>query len=213
MTCPGAGVDRRFASLLVGSPHNLVSGQATEHEVLAQHVGEARRLGRSLGRVHGRWMDLGTGGGLPGLVLAWLHPQAEWVLVDATQKKASEVRRFARELEVECRVVAGRAEDLAWQAGWREAFDAVVVRALGSLRVTVELARGFLVDGGRLLAVKGPTAPEEVDAARTALDRVAMEVESVTRLSDATRVVTVRAVGPAPEGVPRRSGVPQRRPW
>lgn len=210
---PVPDVDRRLASLLVGSPHNLVSGRATEAEVLAEHVTEARRLGESLGGVHGRWMDLGTGGGIPGLVLAQLHPQAEWVLVDARRKKASEVQRFADELGVECRVVAGRAEDLAWQPGWRETFEGVVSRALASLRVTIELARGFLMDGGRLVAVKGRRAPEEVDAARAALERAAMEVESVERVSDETRVVVMRAVGRTPGGIPRRSGVPQRRPW
>lgn len=178
-----------------------------------RHVGEARRLGQSLGEISGRWMDLGTGGGIPGLVLACLHPQAEWVLVDATQKKASEVQRFAVELDVACRVVTGRAEDLAWQPELREGFNGVVARGVATLRVLVELARGFLVEGGRLIAVKGASAEQEMGAARGALDRTSMEVESVGWLSPETQLVTVRAVGGAPEGVPRRPGVPQRRPW
>lgn len=202
-----------MASLLVASPHNLVSNRVTESDVLAEHVAEARRLGETLGKIEGRWMDLGTGGGLPGLMLAYLHPQARWVLVDAKGKKVEEVRRFASELGIRCCVAPGRAEDLARTEEWRETFDGVVMRALAPLRVAVELARGFLVDGGRVLAVKGRGAEEEVASASAALQRCAMEVESIGVLSSETRVVRLRAVGSAPERVPRRSGVPQRRPW
>lgn len=205
-------IDRRLAALLVASPHNLVSSRADEAHVLAAHVAEARLLGESLGRIDGRWMDLGTGGGLPGLVLARLHPQVEWVLMDAKRKKADEVRRFATELKIRCRVVAGRAEDLARMPQWREGFDGVVSRAVAPLRVMVELARGFLVEGGDLVAVKGSAAGEEVQAASGALHRCAMEVHSVSVLSGDTRVVRLRAVGSAPEEIPRQAGVPQRRP-
>lgn len=157
-------------------------------------------------------MDLGTGGGLPGLVLAQLHPCAEWVLLDSNHKKAREVERFAAELGVGCEVRVGRAEELAWEGGWREGLDGVVARAVAPLRVLVELARGFLGEGGRLVAVKGAEAGAEVEAAQEALRRTVMDLETVTGAGE-TRLVTLTARGPAPEGVPRRPGVPHRRPW
>lgn len=159
-------------------------------------------------------MDLGTGGGLPGLVLAREHPTARWLLVEARQKKAAEVRRFAEELGVDCEVEVGRCEDLAWQAEHRESFDGVVARAVAPLRVLVELARGFLVSGGRLVAVKGRGAWGEVEAASSALERTGMRVARIEPLGTGeTTVVEAVATDAAPADVPRRAGVPQRRPW
>lgn len=208
-----AGFDEQLAELIAGSPHGLVS-PAERGELVARHVPEARALASWVGKPRGRWMDLGTGGGLPGLVLAREHADAEWVLVEARGKKAQEAERFARTLGVPCRVVTGRAEELAWEAGWRGAFTGVVARAVAPLRVLVELARGFLMAQGRLVAVKGERAREEVEAASSALDRVGMRVARVEPLGfGETVVVEVVAVGGPPDGVPRRAGVPQRRPW
>lgn len=209
----GPGFDTRLGELIASSPHGLVSAGERD-EVVTRHVPEARALARWLGQPAGRWMDLGTGGGLPGLVLADEDPGAEWVLVDARRKKAREVQRFAEALGVRCRVVAGRAEDLAWEAQWRGVFTGVVARAVAPLGVLMELARGFLMPGGRLVAVKGRRAWEEVEAASAALEGLGMGMGRVESLGvGETVVVEVLAVGGPPQGVPRRAGVPERRPW
>lgn len=215
----GEGVDsrsrfrERLAALIHASPHNLVSQGAGE--VLGpRHISEAEHLATRLGAIEGRWLDLGTGGGLPGLVLAQRLRGAEWVLLDATRKKVDEVARFARILGVSCETVAGRAEDLAWDDDWRGGFDGVVARAVAPLRSLVELARGFLDDGGTLAAVKGDRWREEADLAHAALDRTAMAVTGVDRLGEGGSVVVwLRAHGPVPDGIPRRAGVPVRRPF
>lgn len=209
----GRGFDERLTALIGGSPHGLVS-RAERGQLMTRHLPEARELGRWLGEAEGQWMDLGTGGGLPGLVLARQHSDARWVLVEARRKKAGEVRRFAEELGIECHVEAGRSEDLAWEEGYREGFEGVVARAVAPLRVLVELARGLLVPEGRLVAVKGQGAWREVDAASGALERTRMRVERVEPLGvGETVVVEAVAKGSAPGDVPRRAGVPQRRPW
>lgn len=205
--------DERLAALIRSSPHGVVS-RGERGQLTARHLPESRELGRWLGDVGGRWMDLGTGGGLPGLVLAREHRRARWVLVEARQKKALEVRRFAEELGVDCDVETGRCEDLAWEADHRESFDGVVARAVAPLRVLVELARGFLVPGGRLVAVKGKGAWGEVEAASSALERTRLRVDRIEALGmGETVVVEAVATGSAPRDVPRRAGVPQRRPW
>lgn len=207
------GFDERLATLIGESPHGLVS-QGERSQLMGRHLPESRELAHWLGRVRGRWMDLGTGGGLPGLVLASEHANATWVLLEARRKKAAEVRRFAEELGVDCDVEVGRSEELAWEAAHREAFEGVVARAVAPLRVLVELARGFLVPEGRLVAVKGQGAWGEVHAAAAALERTRMRVGRIEPLGmGETVVVEAVAKGRAPEGVPRRAGVPQRRPW
>lgn len=207
------GFDERLAALIAGSPHGLVS-RSERGQLMGRHVPEARELGRWLGEVEGRWMDLGTGGGLPGLVLAKEQGNARWVLVEARRKKALEVRRFAEELGIECEVTVGRAEDLAREEGHREAFQGVVARAVAPLGVLLELGRGFLVPSGRLVAVKGQGAWGEVDAAASALERTCMRVERIEGLGvGETVVVEAVARGSVPAEVPRRAGVPRRRPW
>ena len=204
----------RLARLLATSPHNLVSRNEREH-VLERHIRESDDLAAAVTPT-GRWMDLGTGGGLPGLVLALRHPDVSWLLVDATAKKVAAVQEFAEDLGLRnVRTQAGRAETLAHEAALRGAFDGVVARAVAPLATLAELARGFLRDGGRLVALKGPAYTEELAGAERALDLLRLRVESTQRLPTVAReswVVTMRAEGTPPAGYPRRDGLPKSDP-
>ena len=163
-----------------------------------------------------RWMDLGTGGGLPGLVLAWRHPDVAWTLLDATAKKVVAVRAFAEELGLtNVTVVQGRAEALAWEPEHRGRYAGVVARAVAPLPTLVELARGFLAPAGSLVAVKGRAWREEAHAARGALQALRYGPVSTEPLLGAEReswLVTMQAHGPPPSGYPRRDGVPKSDP-
>jgi 16S rRNA (guanine527-N7)-methyltransferase len=208
----------RLAELIAEAPLNLVA-QGERAGLRERHVAECLELARALRgivRPGERWVDLGTGGGLPGLVLALAFPQTRWVLIDSVQKKARAVRGFTAELELaNVEVQAARAEELAHVPEHRGRSTGVVARAVAPLRTLVELARGFVGDGGWLVAVKGSQAPAELEAAAAAMVRcrwqsAAIRTTGTTALG--TRLVTMRAVGSPPEGIPRRSGVPQRRP-
>ncbi len=213
----GARLDT-LADLIATSPHNLVSS-AERARVRTEHIPECWALGDTLaglGISSGRWLDLGTGGGLPGLVLAMRLPAVQWVLVDASAKKIDQVRAFADTLGLDnVRCHAGRAEVLARAEGWRAAFDGVIARALAPLRVLAELARGFVAAQGWLAAVKGPGWEHELAAAERAMARCGWaeaHVHAVTSPVRSTWLVTMRAVGAPPQTVPRRDGVPHRRP-
>ncbi len=205
---------RRLADLIAASPHNLVS-RGERATVLERHVVECDALAMTLAP-SGRWMDLGTGGGLPGLVLAWRHPAVSWTLVDATAKKVTAVAAFAAELGLRnVEAVHGRAEQLGVDPAHRGRYDGVVTRAVAPLRTLAELCRGFVGDGGRIVAMKGPAVSDELDAAGNALARLRLRVLSADRLNVADRdswVVTMAADGPPPPGFPRRDGVPKFEP-
>lgn len=208
----------RLALLIAESPHNLVSARDRDPTRLrATHLEEAVAVGRVLpvaGEQH--WLDLGTGGGLPGLVLAMCFPEARWTLVDAVGKKARAVQEFARALELDnVSVVAGRAEALARDEELRARFDGVVARAVAPLVVLVELARGFVRPGGLLAAVKGPGWESELAEARRAIRALGWGAPHSERVSPTVRptwLVRMRAAGPLAPAVPRRPGVPQRHP-
>lgn len=205
-----------LARMIASSPHNLVS--RGDREILASvHIPEALAVGAVITPEPGqRWMDLGTGGGLPGLALAVAHPEATWVLLDSTRKKLDAVTSFAAALGLRnVETVAERAETAGHAKGHRAAYDGVVARAVAPLPTLVELARGFVSAGGRLAAVKGPAWSVELTAAREAMrvlgwrDATGIHLTSTER---PTWVVTMTASGPPPQGFPRRVGVPGQDP-
>lgn len=183
--------------------------------MLERHVLESLRVANQL-TPRGRWMDLGTGGGLPGLVMAWRYPDVAWTLVDATAKKVGAVRDFADELGLaNVTAVQGRAEALAWASDHRARYAGVVARAVAPLPTLVELARGFLAPNGLLVAVKGPAWRDEAEAARGAIGVLQYQELSPEPVFGAEReswLVTMQAKGPPPSGYPRRDGVPKSDP-
>ena len=104
-------------------------------------------------------IDIGSGGGLPGLPLAIVRPDLPITLLEATGKKARYLAETADSLGLtNITVLADRAETLgAPDGGGRDAWDVITARAVGPLRVLLELAMPLVRDGGWLLAIKGPS--------------------------------------------------------
>lgn len=108
-------------------------------------------------------IDLGTGGGLPGLALAAQTPDLHFRLIDAREKKVRAVQEVADALGLKnVKGVAGRFEVLGHTVGYRKQFDVVTARAVAPLPTLLEYASGFLRIGGRLYAWKGPEYEEEL---------------------------------------------------
>jgi 16S rRNA (guanine527-N7)-methyltransferase len=110
-----------------------------------------------------RILDLGTGGGVPGLVIAAARPDAAVVLLDASQRRTDWLRRSVSRLGWSDRVdvVTARAEVLARNTEWRASQDAVVARGFGPPLVTAECAAPFLRVGGHLVVSEPPEANED----------------------------------------------------
>lgn len=101
-------------------------------------------------------LDLGTGGGFPGIPLKIIHPGLSMTLLDSSRKKISFLRHVIRTLPLEnIRAVEGRAEELAVLPDYRGLYDAVISRAFSGLDVMVPMALPFLKPGGRIIAMKG----------------------------------------------------------
>ncbi len=164
-----------------------------------------------------RCLDLGSGGGVPGLVLALARPDRRWVLVDSVRKKADVLRAFVGSLGIgNVEVVAERAEVLGRDATHRERHDVVAARACAALPVLAEYALPLLAIGGTLVAWKGPIADDELDAGRAAAAACGGSEPSVHPAGFAVlgdhRFVVIEKDRPTPERFPRRAGEPGRRP-
>lgn len=167
-----------------------------------------------------RALDLGSGGGVPGLPLALARPDLTWVLLDGSVRRTDFLRSAVDELglagRVEVRTV--RAEVAGREEGWRRSFDLVVARSFGAPAVTAECAAPFLRVGGTLLVAEPPGAVEAHDGAASTKERWPVEGLAVLGL-EPLRAVTVpsayqllRQTRPCPDRYPRRVGIPAKRP-
>ncbi len=164
-------------------------------------------------------VDLGSGGGVPGIPLALARPEVRWVLVDSVRKKAEVLASMVDELGLaNVTVVAERAELLGRADDHRERHDLVAARACAPLPVLAELALPLLAVGGTLVAWKGPLAAgdEELERGAAALHELGggapeLQAAGPAALGGHTFVV-VRKERPTPARYPRRPGEPSRRP-
>ena len=166
----------------------------------------------------GRIADLGSGAGLPGLVIAAALPDSRVDLIEATGRKCEFIADAVAAMGIaNAEVVCRRAESWAGAEG-REAYDAVTARAVGSLATVAELAPPLLVDGGVVAAWKGRRDPGEEAALERASARLAIELVEVRPVrpysgSRDRHIHLLRKNGPTPEGLPRREGLAANRPF
>jgi 16S rRNA (guanine527-N7)-methyltransferase len=161
-------------------------------------------------------VDLGSGGGFPGIPLLVMRSR-KGVLIEAKEKKARVLRAFLRTngLEDKISVEARRVEEVARER--RECFAVATARALSSLPALMELAAPLLMLNGVLLAYKGDLAEAELDAARSLEDMLGMTVIGIRTflLSDGASkrtIVRITKTSEAKRELPRRNGQAQRHP-
>lgn len=165
-----------------------------------------------------RLIDVGSGGGFPGLPLKLAQPRLALTLVDSVGKKTEFLRHLVAVLGLQgVEVITARAEDLARDPARREQYTVVVSRALAALPVLLELCLPFARVGGRLVAPRrGDLTGQQAEAAGAALElggsfRPAIAIDLAPGLGDLGLVV-VEKVAPTPSRYPRRVGIPSKRP-
>jgi 16S rRNA (guanine527-N7)-methyltransferase len=180
---------------------------ATPGLTAINELGEARRAliddslsGLELVRAYGGpVIDVGSGGGVPGIPLAAALPDLEFTLLEATLRKVDFLRRWEARLP-NVRVIHGRAESLP-----TDAYRVALAKALARPPVAAELCLPLVEAGGAAILWVGPSA----DAARVA--RVAARLAAELDSSHAGFFV-LRKCGPTPPGFPRRAGLARKRP-
>lgn len=207
---PPAALERlaRYGALLLEVNRNVNLTAARTPEAIAEQIADAFPL---VPLVHGELVDIGAGGGLPGIVLA-IVCAIRVTLIDSTTKKVAFLARALATLNLDGEAVAGRAEVLGRDARFREHFVHATARALGSVPTVVELTLPFLRVGGTALLQRGQISDEERHAATGAALALGGEVTEELPTSGERRIVIVRKTAPTPSRFPRRVGVAQRRP-
>jgi 16S rRNA (guanine527-N7)-methyltransferase len=175
-------------------------------------------LPRTDHRATRRLLDLGTGGGIPGMILAIACPDLRVTLLDATGKKVAFLDDAIRELGLDnVSTHHGRAEEIGHEPRWRNQFDIVTARAVASLPALLELGLPLVRTGGHLVLPKGSEIDAELQQAERAAALLRADIVSADLLPDAgstieTRLVIARKIATTPRTYPRRSGLPVRSP-
>jgi 16S rRNA (guanine527-N7)-methyltransferase len=148
-------------------------------------------------------VDVGSGGGSPGLPLAAARPDLPFALLESNGRKCRFLRAWAAELP-NAEVVCARAEEHARGPG-REAYGTALARALAPPPAAAEWCLPLVREGGRAIVFVGPSVDEAAVAQAAAL--LAAEPESAP-----AGLLVLRKTGPIPARFPRRPGVARKRP-
>ncbi len=162
-------------------------------------------------------IDVGSGGGLPGIPLAIARPDIAVTCLDATGKKVRFIETAARELGLQnVAAMHDRAETIGQNPQHRARYDLAVARAIGPMNVLLELLLPLVKVDGRVLAMKGRRVEEELQDCGDALMKLgAGEVglyESLPGLEEDAVVVIVTKASATPKQYPRRPGIPKQEP-
>jgi 16S rRNA (guanine527-N7)-methyltransferase len=216
--------DPRLEEVLAEAQRRSLVGKLPIAGQIAHSEGFLDALSREA--FDGPVVELGAGGGLPGLVLAVLAPELHLVLVDSARRSEEFLCWAVAELQLSARVkvVAARAEEVGRDPEYRGRIAAVVARSFGRPAVTAECAAPLLELGGRLAVSEPPAsslhraAPTPVLETSLAGDRWPVEgcaelgIVPETELRGSFGFAILRQVSACPERYPRRPGIPAKRP-
>ena len=210
---------RRHAELVDAAAEHTRVTAVEGSDVIRRHYAESLELLRIADEVAGRSsvvVDVGSGGGYPGLVIACVRPESMVHLVEPLQKRARLLDGMVAELGLtNVRVHAIRAEE-AGRGELRVAAGLVTARAVAALPELLEYTAPLGRDGGWLAFPKGSAAEDELAAAENAVRllncRYAGTVAMRPEISEAVGVVLFERRGAVDPKYPRRPGMPRKRP-
>ncbi len=186
--------------------------------VIVKHFLDSLSCLRAVPKLPAQVVDVGTGAGLPGLVLKIVQPDIQLTLVESVGKKTVFLRHLVETLALEnVTVLHARAEDVGRMAAHREKYGLAVARAVAPVRVLAEYLLPLVAIGGLMLAQKGTDPAAEVAAARNALGvlggkHIQTLAVSVPNLDAARHLVLVRKTKSTPKQYPRKAGTPGKKP-
>ena len=152
-----------------------------------------------------RMIDVGCGAGFPGVPVKIACPGVQLTLLDSLGKRMTWLETVLPTLGVEAECVTARAEEAV--ATRREQYDIATSRAVARLNILLELTAPYVKIGGKVLAMKGTAAMEELAEAKNAIKKLGLKLETVKEFpvdGTAHTVIVLRKVSPTPPQFPRR---------
>ena len=202
-----------------------LTGIVEAAEVAEKHIADSLRLLPFLGAEANSknstktktLVDVGTGAGLPGIPLAVACPWLRVILLDSQQKRCRFLETACQKLGLQnVAVVWGRAEELGHKEELREKADFAVARAVASLPILLEYLTPFVNPGGRIIAMKGSSAADEIRASGGALRELNSSLQEVLEYTlttgESRSLVVIKKDNLLKQKYPRNSGLIKKKP-
>ncbi len=196
---------------------NLVSRRSNEEE-LDLHIEDSQKVFEHWPQLkQQKIIDVGSGAGFPGLIMAMKARENEYTLLESELKKWQFLQQAIDLLNMEnVQAVRGRAEEIGQHSDYREKFDVCVSRAVAAMRVILEYCLPLTRVGGMVLLWKGPRYREEIEQSANALQLLGGIVEDIYLYQiggDRQRaIIQIRKIQETPRKYPRKTGLPVKRP-
>lgn len=206
----------KYKELLIeeNKKHNLIS-RRMEQDELDGHIKDSLAI-LDFTSLAGKGVDIGSGAGFPGLILAIYCPEVLFWLIESDMKKSMFLEKACAECGIRnVQVLQKRAEEAGRDSLLREGFDFCTSRAVAAMNVMLEYSLPLVKKGGLVFMWKGPKWQEELKEADNALKVLGGQVIDVYSysLQDHQRyIVVVEKKELTPEKYPRRVGIPSKRP-
>ncbi len=160
-----------------------------------------------------RVLDLGTGGGFPGVPMAIMLPEKKFTLLDSLNKRLKIIDEISSRIAVNnIKTLHGRAEDGGRNPEERENYDLCLSRAVSHMAVLAEYALPFVKKGGMFIAYKGWDIDEEMSESQEAIERLGGKVEGIRETVTNEKLVIIRKMRKTPSKYPRKAGEPKKNP-
>ena len=163
-----------------------------------------------------RIIDIGTGGGFPGIPLKIFNENSKFTLIDSVNKKLNVIRDITSRMEIKnLEVIHARAEDLANKDEYREKYDVAPTRAVSNLSTILEYMLPFVKVGGMAVCMKGPNYINELNEAKKAIEILGGKFDKIEKfnIDDSERnIIIIKKVKKTPENFPRGQGKPLKEP-
>ena len=202
----------RYINFLLNSPVNLTSFEREEayHKVVADTLIPLKDF-----PILYRFADIGTGGGIPGVVVS-IRFNVEGTLIDSTKKKIEVLRRFVEEEKLPLSLVWSRAEELAHQREHRGKYLYVFSRAVADMPIVLELAASFAQVGGYVLLYKGQNWKEELERSWKAMEVLGLDlgdvIEYKLRTGERRAFIILEKIENTPKKYPRKYNQIKKKP-
>lgn len=206
----GAALARYGALLLERNRVMNLTAITQPEDVATLHMLDCAALCAGFDLAGKRFIDVGTGAGFPGLVVAILRPDCAVTLLDPLEKRLRFIQEVIEMLGLSnVKLLHARGEDAGRTPELRQGFDLAGARAVAPLPVLAELCLPFVRVGGRFLAMKGVDSQAELEGARALIQQLGGQPEepwdyAVPGCQVVHRVWPIRKAGPTPEEFPRR---------